>query len=118
MFQEGLARKSDLAQLDQTEARLGQELADLRALAGRKADATALEEVGGREGRGSIGRCVLCKSTRGAHSMPWNEDAWQGRVRRRTWLAMWRWASWRMGVHEARVCRGPSRFVTCGVGVS
>ncbi|KAG2452969.1 hypothetical protein HYH02_002306 [Chlamydomonas schloesseri] len=51
MFQEGLARKADLAQLDQTEARLGQELADLRALAGRKADATALEEVSNRTER-------------------------------------------------------------------
>ena len=46
MFQEGLSRKADVAQLEQAEARLGQELADLRALAGRKADGTALEEVG------------------------------------------------------------------------
>ncbi|GFR46717.1 hypothetical protein Agub_g8340 [Astrephomene gubernaculifera] len=51
MFQEALARKADVAQLDQAEARLGQELADLRALAGRKADATALEEVSSRTDR-------------------------------------------------------------------
>ncbi|PNH03656.1 hypothetical protein TSOC_010260 [Tetrabaena socialis] len=51
MFQEALSRKADVAQLDQTEARVGQELADLRALAARKADATALEEVSSRTER-------------------------------------------------------------------
>ncbi|GLC55872.1 hypothetical protein PLESTB_001038300 [Pleodorina starrii] len=51
MFQEGLARKTDISQMDQVEGRLGQELADMRALVGRKADATALEEVSSRTER-------------------------------------------------------------------
>ncbi|KXZ50641.1 hypothetical protein GPECTOR_15g325 [Gonium pectorale] len=51
MFQEGMSRKADVAQLDQVETRLGQELADVRTLAGRKADATAVEEVSSRTER-------------------------------------------------------------------
>ncbi|GLI62651.1 hypothetical protein VaNZ11_005299 [Volvox africanus] len=51
MFQEGLARKVDVTQMDQLEGRMGQELTDLRALVGRKADGTALEEVSSRTER-------------------------------------------------------------------
>lgn len=53
LFQESLSRKADVSQLDQAETRLGQELADVRALAGRMADAAVVEEVGTGQGAGA-----------------------------------------------------------------